>query len=271
MNTKKILCALLAGVLLFAAGCGAGATSGSSAPSAPAETREPKTELMVSAAASLTDCMGELKTLFTAAHPNITVTYNFGSSGALQQQIEQGAPADVFFSAGKKQMIALQEAGLMDDGSVKDILENKVVLITPKGGAELMGFEQLAEASVEKIAAGEPESVPVGQYTREIFEALTLTEAVKPKLVYAKDVREVLAWVETGNADAGIVYETDAKISDKVEIRCAAPTGSHKKVIYPVGVTKGTKQAAGAQAFVDFLFTDAAKAVFVKYGFSTMF
>ena len=234
----------------------------SSSEAAPAE----KVELMVSAAASLTDCMNEIKGLYEKENDGITITYNFAASGALQQQIEQGAPADVFFSAGKKQMQALSDAGLMDDSTIKDIVENKVVLITPKDGTKLASFEELA--NVKQIGVGEPETVPVGQYTAEVFENLKLTDVLKDKLVYAKDVREVLSWVETGNVDAGVVYETDAKISDKVEISCTAPEGSHKRVIYPVGVVKESKEADAAKAFVEYLFGDEAKTVFEKYGFS---
>ncbi|WP_242968935.1 molybdate ABC transporter substrate-binding protein [Marasmitruncus massiliensis] len=278
---KRTICSMLALMMaLSMAACGANpAASSSQEPSseavssavspeassseaAPAE----QVELMVSAAASLTDCLNEIKGLYEKENGGITITYNFAASGALQQQIEQGAPADVFFSAGKKQMQALSDAGLMDDSTVKDIVENKVVLITPKGGTKLASFEELA--NVKQIGVGEPETVPVGQYTAEVFENLKLTDTIKDKLVYAKDVREVLSWVETGNVDAGVVYETDAKISDKVEISCTAPEDSHKKVIYPVGVVKESKAADAAKAFVEYLFGDEAKTVFEKYGFS---
>lgn len=247
------------------------AISNSDAPASFEPTPEgEKTELMVSAAASLTDALGEIKTLYEAAHPNLTITFNFGASGTLQQQIEQGAPADVFFSAGKKQMQALSEKGLTEDTTVRDILKNQVVLVTLKGGSKLASFEALAEDSVKQIGVGEPGSVPVGQYTAEIFDSLKLADTLAPKLVLAKDVREVLSWVETGNVDAGIVYETDARISDKVEISCAAPADSHKAVVYPVGVLKESKLPEEARAFVNFLFTDAAKEIFSRYGFTPL-
>lgn len=253
---KRILSITLAAMLLTT-GCG----------SAP---KTQPVEILISAAASLTDCVTELKTIYEKEHADVTIIGNFASSGSLQQQIEQGAPADIFFSAGKKQMKALQDGGLMHEDSVKDIIVNRVVLITKKDGAVLASFEELAGADIKKIAVGEPQSVPVGQYTTEVFTALGLTDTLKDKLVYAKDVREVLAWVETGNADAGVVYETDAKISDKVQISCTAPEESHKKVVYPVGVVKSSKHAAQAQAFVNFLLTPQAKEVFVKYGFTVL-
>lgn len=283
---KRIVCSIVAVVMaLSMAACGAKPNAETSktdsAESAVSEEVSEETEeseseessaksveLMVSAAASLTDCMNEIKDLYESENEGVQITYNFASSGALQQQIEQGAPADVFFSAGKKQMKALSDAELMDDETVKEILENKMVLIVPKDGTKFASFEELTNAS--QIGVGEPETVPVGQYAAEILENLNLADTLKEKLVFAKDVREVLSWVETSNVDAGIVYETDAKISDKVEISCTAPEGSHKPVIYPVGVTKDSQQADAAKAFVDFLFGEEAKAVFEKFGFSPL-
>ena len=259
---KKTVVALLIGSIILAPLC----AGGSKENAAPAK----KTEILISAAASLKDCIQELSAMYTEKNPQVTITMNFGASGALQQQIEQGAPADVFFSAGIKQMNALKEKGMMIDSSVKNILENKVVLITLKNAAALDFFEDLAKSSIKKIGVGEPKSVPVGQYTEQIFQNLGLTDKVASKLIFAKDVREVLSWVETGNVDAGVVYETDAKISKDVTICSTAPEGSHKKVIYPIGVVKASAHAAEAQKFVDFLFSDAAKEVFARYGFTVI-
>ena len=259
---KKTVVALLIGSIILAPLCAGG--SKDKAMSAK------KTEIMISAAASLKNCIQDLSAMYTEKNPQVTITANFGSSGALQQQIEQGAPADVFFSAGIKQMNALKEKGMMLDSSIKNILENKVVLITPKNAPSVASFEALAGDSVKKIGVGEPKSVPVGQYTEQIFQNLGLTDKVASKLIFAKDVREVLSWVETGNVDAGVVYETDAKISKDVTICSTAPEGSHKKVIYPIGVVKASKHAAEAQKFVDFLFSNAAKEVFARYGFTVI-
>ena len=259
---KKTVVALLIGSIILAPLCAGGSKEQASSAK--------KTEIMISAAASLKNCIQDLSAMYTEKNPQVTVTANFGASGALQQQIEQGAPADIFFSAGIKQMNALKEKEMMIDSSVKNILENKVVLITPKSAAALDFFEDLAKSSVKKIGVGEPKSVPVGQYTEQIFQNLGLTDKVAPKLIFAKDVREVLSWVETGNVDAGVVYETDAKINKDVTICSTAPEGSHKKVIYPIGVVKTSKHAAEAQKFVDFLFSDAAKEVFARYGFTVI-
>lgn len=264
---KRTVAALLIGSMVFAPLCAGG---GKEQPMTDQAMMKEKTEILISAAASLTNCVKELADMYTAQNPHVTITANFGSSGALQQQIEQGAPADIFFSAGIKQMNALKEKGLMADATVKNILENKVVLITPKGAPAVDSFEALAGAAVKKIAVGEPKSVPVGQYTEQIFKSLSLSGSLASKLIFAKDVREVLSWVETGNVDAGVVYETDAKISSNVVICAAAPSGSHKKVIYPAGVVKDSKKQMEAQKFVDFFFSDAAKAVFARYGFTVI-
>lgn len=226
--------------------------------------------LTVSAAASLTDCFEEIKDLYISQNQNVDITFNFGGSGSLQQQIEQGAPADIFFSAGKKQMNALVDSNLMINDSVKDILENKVVLVTPNNAKKIDTFEELIDDSIEKIALGEPGSVPVGQYSEEALKNLELFDKLESKFVFAKDVREVLSWVETENVDAGLVYQTDAQISDKVTISTVAPEGSHKPVIYPVGIVKATKNEEEAQKFIDFLFEEDAKQLFIKYGFSPL-
>lgn len=214
--------------------------------------------------------MDELVSYYTERNPTIIIDCNYGSSGSLQQQIEQGAPADIFFSAGSKQMAALCEKGLMDDSTVKNVLNNTVVLIVPKDGEVLDSFESLLDDSVKRIGVGEPKSVPAGQYAEQVLQNLGLAEKLAGKLVLAKDVREVLSWVETGNVQAGVVYGTDAKISGKVTVCCSAPEGSHKPIIYPVGVVKSSKHPEEAGTFEEFLFSAHAKEVFSRYGFTVL-
>lgn len=223
--------------------------------------------LTISAAASLKDAMGEIKQLYNKEKPNVTITYNFGASGTLQQQIEQGAPADIFMSAATKQMDALKSKNLLADDTIKNLLENEVVLIAPKDSSTVKDFNDLASDKVKKVALGEPKSVPVGQYSQDVLTSLKIMDKVQPKAVFGKDVKEVLTWVETGNVDAGIVYETDAKISSKVKIVAAAPKDSHKPVVYPVALIKASKNADAAKDFLKFMSEDKAKAVFEKYGF----
>lgn len=277
---KKIFCTILAGLMVFSVGCSAkGGASSQATSSASSQTitqqssqatstANTKVELTVSAAASLKDVMNEIKTAYIATNPNTTITYNFGSSGALQQQIEQGAPSDIFISAGQKQMKTLQDKNLMVSNSVKNLLGNKLVLVTPKNGNKITSFSDLTKSTVKKIAVGDTKSVPAGQYAQQVFDKMKLTSAIKSKLVYAQDVRQVLSWVETQNVQAGVVYETDAMTSSKVQISCVAPEDSHDKIIYPIGVVKASKHTSEAQQFANYLAGADAKKIFVKYGFS---
>lgn len=252
---KKFLATICA-VALLMTGCG-----GSSV--------EKNVELHVSAAASLTNAMNELAELYAKENPNVKIIFNFGSSGALQQAIENGGETDLFFSAAQKQMNTLEEKSELAEGTRRDLLCNEVVLIVPvDSNKNISNFNDAATDKVEKIALGEPKGVPVGQYSEEIFTALNILDAVKAKAVYGSDVRQVLAWTETGEVDCGVVYATDAAISDKVKVICVAPEGSHKPVIYPAAAIKSSKNLDAAKKFLDFTGSDAAKKVFAKYGFN---
>lgn len=226
--------------------------------------------LTVSVAASVTDAMENIKSLYSQEQPNVTITYNFGSSGSLQQQIEQGAPVDIFLSAAAKQMDALQQKDLLVPDTRQNLLENEVVLIVPQVSDAIAGFQDLTSATVERIAIGEPESVPAGKYAQETLTSLNLFALLETKLVLAKDVRQVLSYVATGNVDAGIVYATDAKISDQVKAIAVAPAGSPSPVVYPIAVLKSSKNVEAATEFVQFLFDTQAQAVFEQYGFKAV-
>lgn len=225
------------------------------------------TSLLVSAAASLKDVLEEIKPLYQQNKPNVKISYNFGSSGALQQQIEQGAPADIFISAAKKQVDALEQKGLLVAGTRNIIAKNRLVLVVPKNSVGITSFYNLKDAKVKKIALGEPRSVPAGQYAQQVLEKLKIWNQVKSKLVFANNVRQVLASVETGNAEAGLVYVTDAKISNKVKIVVAADEKYHSAIIYPLAVVKRSKNLAAAKEFSQFLSSEQTKTVFKKYGF----
>lgn len=228
---------------------------------------ESNTSLLVSAAASLKDILEEIKPLYQQNKPNVKISYNFGSSGALQQQIEQGAPADIFISAAKKQVDALEQKGLLVAGTRNIIAKNRLVLVVPKNSVGITSFYSLQDAKVKKIALGEPRSVPAGQYAQQVLEKLKIWNQVKSKLVFANNVRQVLASVETGNAEAGLVYVTDAKISNKVKIVVAADEKYHSAIIYPLAVVKRSKNLAAAKEFSQFLSSEQTKTVFKKYGF----
>jgi len=228
-------------------------------------------ELNVSAAASLTDCMNELIAVYRKAAPQVQVVPNYAASGTLVKQIENGAPADVFLSADQARMDLLEKEGMLLPGSRCDLVENRVVLIVPSDSAlKVKSFEALASAAFGKssIAIGDPEVVPAGRYAVEVFRSLDICDAVMPKTVFAQSVRAVLAFVARGEVEAGVVYRTDAMIMPgEVRIVAEAPADSHTPVIYPAAVIASGSAVGEGKAFLAFLKTPEAAAVFEKYGF----
>ncbi|MEM9447182.1 MAG: molybdate ABC transporter substrate-binding protein [Cyanobacteria bacterium P01_E01_bin.6] len=223
--------------------------------------------LTVSAAASMQDTLNAIQPVYQTVYPDNTLVYNFASSGSLQQQIEQGAPVDVFLSASPKQVNALEEKGLLLQGTRRDLVKNTIVLITLLDTSNVMTFDDLSKDAVTKLSIGEPESVPAGQYSKEVLESLELYDAIQSKTVFAKDVRQVLSYVETGNVDAGLVYSTDANSSDQVQIVATAPEDTHSPIVYPGAVIIDSQHPDAATEFVKFLETDEAIAIFTDYGF----
>ena len=230
-----------------------------------------ETEILVAAAASLKNAYEDkLIPMFEEANPGVTVKGTYDSSGKLQTQIEEGLDADVFMSAAKKQMTALDEEGMIASDTITDLLENKIVLIVPAGNEKkLEKFEDIEKA--DSIALGDPASVPAGQYSEEALTNLGIWDKIQDKVSFGTNVTEVLNQVAAASADAGIVYATDAaSMADKVEVVAEAPEGSlSEKVIYPVAVVKGTAHEEVAKEFVAFLQTDKAITVFEDYGFSS--
>jgi len=227
---------------------------------------EPAVELNISAAASLKEAMTDIQDEFKKVKPNVTLTVNFGASGSLQQQIEQGAPCDVFISAGQSQMKALADKSLLLDNTKKDLVKNDLVLVGPKE-TTITGLSDLTSDKVKKIAVGEPQSVPAGKYADEVFTKLGVKDAISSKLVFAKDVKEVLAWSTSGNAEVGFVYKSDALSSKDAKIIETVSDDKHSPITYPIGVIKASKNPDAAKAFEDFLFTDTCKKIFEKYGY----
>ena len=255
----KVACWLEYGVLatIFALGTGFAARP------APRQAN-----LTVSAAISMKASLDEVQRDFMAANPSIMIACNYGASGTLQQQIEQGAPVDVYISASPKQMDELENKGLLLPGTRKNLLRNEIVLVVPtRFSSDASSFQDLARPDVKQIAMGEPTTVPAGEYAKEVLTYIGIYGAVQPKAVLAKDVRQVLTYVETGNVDAGIVYSTDAASSSQVKVVATAPEKSHAPAIYPVAVIKNSKEPAAARAFEDFLSGVTARAIFQKYGF----
>ena len=228
-------------------------------------------ELHISAAASLTDAMKEISAEFEKENPDIKIIFNVGSSGALQQAIENGGETDLFFSAAQKQMDALEKSNNLVEGTRKNLLENEVVLIVPTDSDKnISSFTDLTQENINRIALGEFKGVPVGQYSEEILNNLGILDTIKSKIVFGSDVRQVLSWVETGDADCGIVYATDAAISDKVKVVAVAEKNLHKPVIYPAAIIKTSKNLDAAKKFLNFVETEPAKNIFSKFGFKVI-
>jgi molybdate transport system substrate-binding protein len=236
----------------------------------PAAAQAPKQELTVSAAVSLKDVLDEISHLYRSQNPEAVVRFNLGGSGTLQRQIEEGAPVDIFISASEDDMDKLASKALLLSGTRKDLVKNSIVLIVPNAKTGIDNFQDLAKPEVKIIAIGEPQTVPAGKYAQETLTHLGLYDRLKPKLVLGKDVRQVLTYVATGNADAGIVYATDARTSQQVRVVATAPDESHSPVIYPLAVITASKNPAAAKGFETFLTSSKASAIFQKYGFITV-
>ena len=266
---KKILAAITAGVLTT----GLMAGNVFAADTEVQGDKELKGEVYAFIAASLSNSMEEIQKDFNELYPNVTIYYSADSSGTLQTQIEEGARCDLFFSAADKQMDALTEEKLTKEDTVVDLLENKVVLIKPKDGkTKVTGFENVTDAENMALAG---EDVPVGQYSREIFTNLGIMDKVNEmEINECKNVTDVLAAVSEGSNEIGVVYATDAaSVADKVEILAEAPADSlQTPVLYPVGLIEDKEASEddtrAAEAFLDYVESDAAIKVFEDYGFT---
>lgn len=252
------------------------------APVEPEITAEPEAEpveLIVFAAASMTESLNTIAAMYKEVAPNVTIVYNFDSSGTLKTQIQEGADCDVFISAGQKQMnqldstadAAVNTEGLdfVLQGSRFNIVSNEVVMIVPAGSD--LGISDFLDVLTDKVAivALGNSDVPVGQYSEEIYTNLGVWEELTAsgKVSYGTNVKEVLSQVSEASADCGIVYSTDAATATGVTVVATAPEGSHKAITYPAAILNITKNQAAAEAFVEFLKTDACSAVFEKIGF----
>ena len=261
---KRLFTVMLVGIMV------AGMTTGSVQAAA---AEDASGDLYVFIAASLANAMDEIQKDFNEEYPDVNILFNADSSGTLQTQIEEGSRCDIFFSAADKQMNALVDEELAEKDTVVDLLENKVVLIKPKGGeTKVTGFENITDAANIALAG---EDVPVGQYAREIFTNMGIMDKVNEmEINEGKNVTEVLAAVKEGSNEVGVVYATDAaSVTDDVEIIAEAPADALKTpVYYPVGLTVDSEasdsEKAAAEAFLEYLQTDDSMEVFEKYGFA---
>ena len=239
----------------------------------PARTRgkpDRTAELIVFAAASLTDAITEISRLFESER-NVKIYTNFAGSQTLQLQIERGAPADLFISASPKQMDALAEKDAIYKSTRRNVLRNSLVLVAPTGNShQIERPEELTAPRIRRIAIGEPSSVPAGIYGAETLNRLGIWSRVQSKLIPGADVRSVLAYTAAGEVDFGIVYRTDASVSEKVRIAYEFPASSYSPIVYPAAVIRGAKHGDLAHSFLRYLETSEVKRVFEKYGFSVV-
>jgi molybdate transport system substrate-binding protein len=226
-------------------------------------------ELLVSAAISLKEAVEEVGRQFQQARPGVTVRFNFGASGALQRQIEAGAPVDLFLSAGQRQIDELEKQGLLRPGSHRVFARNVLTMIVPTDSRlDLRSPADLLRPQVRHVAIGHPKTVPAGQYAEQSLRSLGLWDALVPKLVFAENVRQVLDYVARGEVDAGFVYTTDAAVqAGQVKEAGRPPQDSYSPVTYPGAIVAASRQTSLAQAFLDLLLGPAGQQVLARHGF----
>jgi molybdate transport system substrate-binding protein len=229
-------------------------------------------EITVSAAIAFKESFGELGNTFEAREKGVRVRFNFGASGDLARQIAAGAPVEVFASSGLREMDELEQKGATIHGTRVNFARNKLVLAIPAASkAHLGAFPDLTRKEVQKIAIGNPRTVPAGRYAEELLRKLNLWEQLKDKLVFAENVRQVLDYVARNEVDAGLVYATDALIRSKELKRVLpAPEGSHSPVVYPIAAVKNGKNEKTARAFIAWVVSAEGQGIMARYGFKTM-
>jgi molybdate transport system substrate-binding protein len=232
------------------------------------EWSAPHEPLRIAVAASLQDAIGAITPLYERATGGRIETV-IGSSGQLASQVRYGAPIDVIISAADEPLALLERDGLLAAGSVRTVASNRLVLVVPREPrAEIAGFRDLPRATVGRLVIGDPATVPAGQYAAQVLDALDLSDALRGRIVHAANVRQALAYVERGEVDAGIVYETDARISaGRVRVIEVADAAWHQPIRYSAGIVERSQHRDAARALLEFLADDEAQRVFGQYGF----
>lgn len=225
-------------------------------------------ELTVSAAASLTNAFKDIAQRYEAKHPETKISLNFGASGALLQQMVKGAPVDVFASADEETMDMAQKQGLVAAGERRNFVRNSLVLIVPHDSKlAIKRLEDLNRPNVQRVAIGNPASVPIGRYARHALEAVKLWGAVEAKVITTQNVRQSLDYVARGEVDAGFVYSTDAAVmSDKVKVAYKVPLDV--TINYPIARTAASANPDEAKRFIAFILSPAGQTILGQYGFS---
>lgn len=251
LPTTLLITALLA--LLCSAGC------------REVSRREVAQQITVSCAMSLKGAMEEIR----AQYPDkgVTVRFNYGASGSLQHQIEQGAPVDLFISAGQKQMDDLAKKGLIDPETRTNLLGNEIALVSFAGAAKIKDFKDLAEPEIKRIAIADPSTSPAGTYARETLTRLGLWKTLQPMIVLGKDVDQVIHYVQQGNVEAGIIFVSDTVYGGKTISIVKTGDGLHRRILYPAAIISAGEHKKAARDFLGFLGGPEASKVFVRHGF----
>jgi molybdate transport system substrate-binding protein len=236
----------------------------------PVSGQDPET-ITVSAAASLTEAFTDIESQFETENPDIDVNFNFAGSGNLRTQIEGGAPVDVFASADESQMDTLANETLIDNSSREDFAGNSLVLIVPANSTlNITGLQDLADPQIEKISIGNPDTAPVGKYTRSALTEVGLWNKLENKAILAEDVKQALVYVERGEVEAGFVYMTDAMTAEPGTIKIVATVPVSTPVNYPIAVVSASENRDDAQEFVDFVTGEEGQETLEKYGFTAL-
>ncbi len=226
-------------------------------------------EVMVAAAASLSDAFREAAQAFEKSHPGTKILLNLASSGRLCAQIEQGAPVDLYASASQRYMDRLQEDGLIDEKSRKNFAANRIVLVEQAGSSRLKSLNDLLRPDVRHIAIGDPAHVPAGRYAKEALESVGLWDAVQKKLVFGINVRQVRDYAARGEVEAGLVFASDA-IVPEVRVAAIVDDKLHTPILYPAAVLRHSDHPNEAERFLVFLLSPQGQRILVKFGFSSI-
>lgn len=235
-----------------------------------ASEKQKPIELSIFAAISLSDALTEIGTAFTAEN-GVKVFYNFAASTTLQRQIEKGAPADVFISASPRQVIALEAKGLLEVESRRNLLTNRLVIVSDETERISMDTPaDLAAPEISRIAIGHPSIVPAGAYAKEALTHFGLWKTLNSKLIFGTDVRATLAYVTSGNVDIAIVYKTDTIVSDSIKVLYHVPPEAYTPIIYPAVIMKNSPQKQLARQFITYLQSAEKSEIFEKHGFTVL-
>lgn len=276
---KIVLLSLLCGLVLVAVSCSGKNKNAAVNDSKDVDESKEKTEIVVFAAASMTETIEEIAKNYEAENPNVKIVPNFDSSGTLKTQIEEGADCDIFISASQKHMDALDinseknedKLDFIDSDTRVDLLENKVTIaVKEDSDLALENFKDLASDKVKSLGLGN-EDVPVGKYSEEILKNIGIWDQIQDKVTYGSNVKEVTNWISEGAVDCGIIYQTDAFSANLKVLLTAGPDELKTPVVYPAAVTKNSKNKDEAKKFLEYLQNEKSSEIFESVGFNTKF